>query len=335
MKRVIKTRIFYVASFFILFQLTGCPSPDPTCDCSAECTESCTSKLLRNENIQMPGALRSYDVYLPSIHDYTESLPVIIDLHGYLSTSADEREISDFTDLADENGIIMVWPQSLTGDNCLGGTGPIPASGNKWTIGWDKTSRDVAFIDALIDKIGVDYHADLNRIYVTGLSDGGFMVYSLACALSNKIAAVASVAGSMTGDLMTNCNPGRALPVLNIHGTADQLISWDGDPSCGSGYSSVMSTVDFWKSQSGCNDNFDELNFDDIDTSDNSTVSLLTYQGCAANEVVELLKVTGGGHNWPGSLSMINDHISITLPINNDIDASEIIWNFFKDKTLQ
>jgi len=299
-----------------------------------ECTENCTSKLITGQTLQLPGALRSYDIYLPPNYDYTESLPVIIDLHGYYSTKTDERLISDFTDIADANGIILVWPQSLTGDNCLGGgNSPIPPSGNKWTIGWDKTSRDVEFMDALIDEIGADYHADPNRIYVTGLSDGGFMVYSLACALSDKIAAVASVAGSMTGDLMANCNPARALPVLHIHGTADQIISWDGDASCGSGFSSVSATVGFWRSLAGCGDIFTESNYNDMDITDNSTASLLTYDGC--NSMVELLKVQGGGHNWPGSQKMINDNVSLTLPINKDIDASEIIWNFFKDKTLQ
>lgn len=300
------------------------------CTCTTECTESCTEALLVNQSLTVNNTSRQYDLFLPSSYEYTSSLPVIIDLHGYTSDAEEQREISNFTTLAETKSIVMVWPEaSATGASCV-----VPGvSGKYWNADLGGSTDDVAFIEALIDKVIADHKADPKRIYVTGLSNGGFMVYSLACAVSDRLAAIASVAGTMTTNLLTNnCTPTRSLPVLHIHGTGDTIIPYDGKADCLGGLSAVPNVVDFWRLNGGCSETFTEVSLDDTDASDNSTARMLTYNDCGNS--VKFLIIDNGGHNWPGSAYQRNQGVSILLPINNDIDTNALIWEFFSQHQL-
>jgi polyhydroxybutyrate depolymerase len=310
--------------------LTGCKEEEPKCICSSECLESCDDVTLTGLSIDVDGVSRNYDAYLPPLHEISTDLPVLIDIHGFTSNTRDQRTISDFTRIAKEENFIIIWPQAkASGENCLL-AGP---NGVYWNADWGITTNDIGFLDALIDQVGADYNADLSRVYVTGLSNGGFMVYSLACALSDRIAAVASVAGSMTENLlMTNCQPSRQIPVLHVHGTNDAVILWDGEPTCQGGIASIEDVVNFWRTNAGCASTFTELQYDNIDTNDGSTARILTYDNCSSK--MKFLVIDGGGHNWPGSRDMLANSGSLLRPINNDINASEIIWNFLKEHQL-
>lgn len=301
-----------------------------TCECSSECKESCTETLLTNQTVSVDGRNRRFDLFLPSAYSYSTELPVIIDLHGYTSSGSEQREISNFENLAESNSIIMAWPEALeSGTSCI-----VPGvSGKYWNANWGDDTDDVLFIDRLIDQLIADYNVDAKRIYVTGLSNGGFMAYSVACSLSSKIAAVASVAGSMTDNLLTSvCQPDRQLPVLHIHGTNDTIIPWEGLTECLDGVAAIEDVVSFWRTNAGCDETFTEIAYDDTDTSDGCTARMLTYENC--ENKVSFLIIDNGGHNWPGSSYQMNQGFSILLPINNDIDANEEIWEFFQQHEL-
>ncbi|MEQ8241438.1 MAG: PHB depolymerase family esterase [Cyclobacteriaceae bacterium] len=326
----IKSSVYVI--LLVSFALTGCndEGEEPKCLCSAECTESCEEVLLTDETISVDGKSRKYDLYLPPLHEISTDLPVVIDLHGFTESPQDQRTNSNFTPIAKEENFITVWPKAAAnGENCL----LAGASGLYWNADWGGTVEDIEFINALIDQVGSDYNVDLSMVYVTGLSNGGFMAYSLACALSDRIAAVASVAGSMTENLLTNtCQPSRQIPILQVHGTNDRVIFWDGEPTCKGGIAAIEVVVAFWRTNAGCSSTFTELQYENVDTSDGSTARILTYDDCSGK--MKFLIVDGGGHNWPGSRQMMANPNALLRPINNDINASEIIWSFLKEHQL-
>lgn len=295
-------------------------------ECSAECPDSCPEG-----KIYVDGVLRTYEVRLPAAYESNENMPVIIDLHGTYSTIEEHESFSDYNAIADANNIVMVWPQALEFISCDN-----EYYSSRWNANFLALPDDIGFIDALIDRIIADYKVNPKRIYVDGLSNGGFMAYSLACALSDKIAAIASVAGSMTDNLLSVCNPSRVVPVLEIHGTADQICDYGGyNAGCEGHVAAVDDLIAFWQSKNGCSSSYDEISYDDLDTSDGCTARMLTYQGC--NNTVKLVIIDGGGHFWPGSEAFADyfaDYSSVLKPWNFDIEANQVIWDFFKDKSL-
>ena len=171
---------------------------------------------------------------------------------------------------------------------------------------------------------------------------GGFMSYTLACELGDKIAAIASVAGHMPNVLInsSSCQTAKAMPVLEIHGTKDFIVPWNGHPTCDGGYPTIPEVINFWKNKAGCSEAYTEFTFEDIDTNDGSTAKMYTYKDCSSENTIKLIEVENGGHSWPGSEVMRNlvagnSAYSYFLSINFDFDASQVIWDFFKEHSLQ
>ncbi|GEM_PF-6520751 len=298
--------------------------------CSEICPELCNQKLVEDEIILVDGAERTYDVFLPSKHDIMENLPVIINLHGTTGNKTLERSLTEFEPIAEENKIVMVYPQGSVLPTC--NIGPQP----RWNGNLFDAPDDIDFISSLIDKIISDYNVDANRIYVVGRSNGGFMAYTLACELSEKVAAIASVAGAFTKNNMdNNCNANRVVPVLEIHGTADKVNSYAGFSNCEGIYAGVDEVIEFWRAKAGCSAEFTEFNYPNINTTDDSTAKKITYNDC--NNQVQLIVIENGGHTYPGSKSFeafFGEFSDLLWPINFDIHASEEIWKFFKDFSL-
>jgi len=304
---------------------------DVTCTtCSEECPDLCTQQLIENKTIQVDGLQRTYDVFLPTGHDISEDLPVIINLHGATGNKTLERTLTEFVPIAEENKIVMVWPQGNVLSTC--NIGPQ----NRWNANLFDSPDDVNFISNLIDKLIENYNIDSKRIYVLGRSNGGFMAYTLACQLSEKIAAIASVAGGMTKNSIDNsCSSTRVVPVLEIHGTADIVNNYDGYNNCEGDHASVDDFINFWRNKAGCSAEFEEYQYPNIDTTDNSTAKRLTYKDC--NNYVQLIIIENGGHTYPGSRSFeahFQQHSDVLWPMNFDIEASKEVWDFFKDFSL-
>ena len=144
------------------------------------------------------------------------------------------------------------------------------------------------------------------------MSNGGYMSYQLACHMSDKIAAVASVSGAMSTQTQSNCNPTRPMPILEIHGTADSILNYD----------QILIDIEYWRDFNNCNFIPDIAVVPNIDSSDSSSVEHIIYNNGDNGVTTELFKINNGGHTWPGSI------ISVGLT-NFDIDASFEIWQFF------
>jgi polyhydroxybutyrate depolymerase len=260
------------------------------------------------------GVVRNYTVYIPSSYDGSVAYPVVFNLHGYSSDNAAQTFYGDFRPIADTAGFLVVHPN-----------GTLDASSNRfWNAFNSPGINDVQFFDALIDSLNVQYTIDLNRIFSCGMSNGGFMSYELACQLGNRIAAVANVTGSMGYLRMTACNPQKPTPAMHIHGTADMTVPYNGSAQ----FAAIDDVVDFWVNQTNASNNSIFMQWPDHDPSDGCTAEWYIYENGDRGSSVELFKVIGGGHTWPGA--PVN--IGVT---NQDFSASEQIWRFFRQFELQ
>lgn len=258
--------------------------------------------------------LRTYRIYIPASYNASVAVPLVLNLHGYGSNNNQQEAYGDFRPIADTANFIIVHPNGtldLTGNrywNCFGGSA---------------TVDDVGFLSMLIDTVSAIYNIDPNRIYSTGLSNGGFMSYDLTYLLSHRIAAIASVAGGMVYSHMNVCNPLHPTPVMQIHGTADGTVPYAGDAY----FEPVDSLIKFWVDFNHCNTTPLITNVPNTNTSDGCTAVHYVYSGGDSGATVEFFKIIGGGHSWPGAIININ----VT---NMDFNASTEIWRFFSQYRL-
>ncbi len=259
--------------------------------------------------------IRDFIVHLPTGYSSANARPVVFNLHGYGSNAPQQIFYSRMDITADANNFICVFPNGLNSSWNSGFTPP-----------YNSSPDDVGFLSAIIDTLNELYAVDLNRVYVCGMSNGGYQSYRMACDLESRIAAIASVTGSISSLTALNCNINRPVPVLEIHGTADPLVDYNG----GTGYYGTEQTIDFWRTKNGCNAVADTTDVPDTDPLDSSTVKKIKYTNCNNGSEVWLYKIDGGGHTWPDA--SIN---YIYGPTNHDINASQEIWDFFNRFTLQ
>lgn len=254
------------------------------------------------------GLTRTYILYVPASYSPANPAPLVFNFHGYTSNSSQQIAYGEFRPIADTAGFILVVPM-----------GTVDGSGNTyWNANWGGTVNDVAFTAALIDTLSANYNINQNRVYSTGMSNGGFMSYYLACKLSGRIAAIASVTGAMTLGTPSTCNPQHPMPILEIHGNADGTVPYNG-----SNFSeSIITGLNYWVNFNNANTSPIITSVPNINTSDNSTAEHYVYTGGDNCVEVEHYKILNGGHTWPGA--PFN-----TGTTNRDINASLKIWEFF------
>lgn len=264
--------------------------------------------------IRAGGLVREYRLYVPAIYTRTMgTVPLLLNLHGYSSNNLEQENYGDFRPLADTANFLVVHPNGTidgTGNHFWNTFGPRGA-------GVD----DVAFLSALIDTLASRYRVDLNRVYSTGMSNGGFMSYELACQLGNRVAAIASVAGSMTTSRLATCTSGRPVPVLEIHGTADGTVPYTGGTALQ--FVAIPTLLNSWVQRNGCNPTPTVTAVPDINTADGCTAERSVWTGGRNGSAVEHFRIIGGGHTWPGSAFIIG----VT---NQDISASREAWRFLR-----
>ena len=186
-----------------------------------------------------------------------------------------------------------------------------------WNVGgWTLDSKidDVGFISSLLDSLSERYNINQSRIYSTGMSNGGYMSFLLACQLSDRIAAIASVTGSMTPQTYNLCNPQRPIPVLQIHGTNDQKVPYKGNRKWSL---SINKVLEYWINHNNCDITPFEMSFPDINNSDESNVHRLSWLNGDNSVITDHIIVNGGGHDWFGVWG------------NMDINSTAEIWKFF------
>lgn len=233
---------------------------------------------------------------------------------------------SGFDRLADDSGFLAVYPDGIDKSWNDGRGGDTRAG----ALGVD----DVGFVSSLIDRLVADENVDPARIFATGMSNGAMFTEDLGCRLSAKLAAIAPVAGTLPAADAPDCAPTHPLPVLEIHGTADPVVPYQGGVVRvtsgnlgGSGSSPVLSTdatQQLWRAKNGCGQP-DTANLPSR-TDDGTSVTTYTA-ACAGGTSVVLYSVTGGGHSWPGGQQYLP--AALIGPVSHQFDATETIWRFF------
>ncbi len=266
------------------------------------------------DSFKCDGVWRSYRLYVPANYSAGGDRSLILNMHGLGSNSFEQQVYTNFMPIADTAGFLMVYPQALVNSGVT-----------YWNIGIPVISStdDVKFLSALIDTVRNHYHVDLQRVYATGMSLGGYMSHYLALNLNDRITAIASVAGSMYSGVYSTTHPARAVPMMQIHGTADSTVPYNGNFTG----IDIDTLVKFWVSNDGCNPIPVHTNLPDIDTTDHTTVTHDVYTGGAHGATCELYRIEGGEHTWPGA------QISVGIT-NQDFSASVEIWRFFRSYKL-
>jgi polyhydroxybutyrate depolymerase len=266
--------------------------------------------------IQSGGLTREYLLYIPAVYNGNTAVPVVFNLHGYTSNNLAQAFYGDFRPIADTANFLVVHPN-----------GTLDGQGNRFwnTFLGNSNVDDVGFISDLLDTLQANYNIDANRVYSTGMSNGGFMSYSLACELNDRITAIASVTGSMIQSKLNACNPERPVPVMQIHGTADNTVPYNG--SAINTFVSIPALVNAWVDFNECNPTPIITQVPNTNTADGCTAERQLFTGGDQGSTVELYKINGGGHTWPGALF----NIGVT---NQDFSASQEIWRFFSQYRL-
>lgn len=275
-----------------------------------------------NLSLEHDGLTRQYSAYIPSGYSADSPIPMVLNFHGFGSNAFEQLFYSGFNNVAENNNFIVVYPQGTTLD--LGG-GNTSTHFNVGGFTTGSTVDDIGFAAAIIDTMAAEFNINTDRVYSTGMSNGGYMSFLLACQLSEKIAAVASVTGSMSPSTYDNCDPQHPMPIMQIHGTNDATVPYEGDIWT----RSIDDVMDYWVDFNNCNEEPVEIAVPDTNMDDGSTATRFVYENGDLGVTAEHYRIEDGGHTWPGT--------SILLPglnTNLDFNASERIWEFFSQYDL-
>jgi polyhydroxybutyrate depolymerase len=275
-----------------------------------------TGKLLR-ESISVEEYNRTYALYRPTGWDKQKNMPLVLLLHGAGGNADDMERLTGFIDIAEREKFILVYPEGIN---------------NQWNDGRGRNElvNDVGFISKLVDFMANEFSIDKNKVYVGGMSNGGFMTMRLACELADKITAVAAVAATVDSAVDANCQTAKPVPVMLIIGNKDKLVPLNGGIVPRLPKSVLLShraLTAKWARRDGCNmqpniSDLPELNHD------GTTVTKTVYSGGKNNTEVISYLVGNGGHTWPGGSQYLP--AMLIGKTTHELIASEVIWEFFK-----
>lgn len=269
---------------------------------SGSSSDAAPPPAVQHHDLKVDGLSRSYRLYVPLSVDRTTPAPLVIMLAGVGNTGESLVEATRFDRVAEREGLVVAYPEGVNqtwnaGYCCLG----------RATSGPD----DVHFLSQLIDDVAAHDRIDTARVYAVGVSAGAMMAYKLACEQSGRIAGVGSVAGAMVLDA---CTPAQPVSVIEIHGTADDLVPYGGGKTAGGATQPSPPTVAVaqrWAQLDRCPGQ--------PATTSQGVVSTSTWAGCASGTGVELVTIDGGGHTW---------YADGLGPVSGAVDATDQIWTF-------
>ncbi len=264
-----------------------------------------------NEQIVSGGLERTYRLYVHPRYKNSRPTPLVLNFHGLGSNGLGQESYSQMIELADKYKFILVSPDGL---------------GKSWNGGLccgyavDENIDDVGFVLDLIDKISEEYCINPDRIFATGMSNGGFISNRLACELSDVIAAIAPVASANYTNYSLSCETERPIPVIAFNGTADPLVP----------YANGALSMEAWADNNGCSNETTVVY-------QKGDVTCRAYEDCEEDASAIFCTIDGGGHNWPGSYDLY-----AIDPVNywwagyttQDVDASLKIWKFFAEHSF-
>lgn len=258
------------------------------------------------------GIDRSYLLHIPTGYKTSQEQALVLNFHGHNSNSVKQQAQTEFSRLADRYGVIVGYPQGVVGPDYHTGwaTGPLR----------NPQVNDVLFVNDLLNHLQSTYCIDSHRIYATGFSNGGGMTNMLACKLAARFAAFAPVSGAYPA-VPQGCDPARPVPILEIHGTADKVVPYQG--SILKGYPPVEQWLNAWVKRDGCHtvpDIFMRV----------GDVLGERWSGCSDGVTITHYEIRGMGHTWP--VHLVARIRGKGKP--STFNATSVIWGFFQDNPL-
>ncbi|MDC0710217.1 PHB depolymerase family esterase [Stigmatella sp. ncwal1] len=273
--------------------------------------------------LEHEGRPRAYKVHVPPGYNAARPTPAVIAFHGFGSTELEQEGLSRMSEVADEEGFLAIYPRGLNNPEVERTPDGGFTDSRSWNAGGCCGSAqlgrvdDVGFVEALFADLDTKLCVDTRRTYATGLSNGAFFSYRLACERAERFAAIAPVAGM---ENVAVCEPSRPVPVIHFHGTADATIAYTGGTiPLGRAYPSAPATVERWAERNGCTG-------PQTQTYRRGDSTCVTSTGCKPESATATLcTVEGGGHTWPGGL--VPPDLGYTT---QDLDATREMWRFFE-----
>ena len=264
-------------------------------------------------------------------------MPLLIVLHGGGGTGRNmvKLTLGGFDEISEKKGFVVVYPDGIE---------------KHWNDGRKSEETgyrahkdnidDVGFISSLIDNLINKMNIDPKRVYVTGMSNGAIMTYRLACELSGKIAAAAPVAGNIPQNILKHCVPSKPVSILAINSTNDPLVPFSGGDVTGpygmkklGKVISAEESVKFWADENNCSKAPIITPVPDNDPHDGTRIKKEEYANGRNNSEVVLYVIEGGGHTWPDGYQYLGK--KIIGKTSHDINATEVIWQFFEKHSRQ
>ena len=312
---------------------------NPTANATAEASPQKNKSYHFTDTVMVDGLQRHFQVHVPASYDRSKAMPVVLIFHGLHMNSTMMMGMTGFNPVSDHNNFIAVYGEGIN---------------NRWSDGRTGSGvDDVAYVTSLLDKLAKEVNIDRRRVYACGISNGGFFAQVLACCIPDKIAAAGVVASTMMDRTQAMMQGSKAVPIVFFLGTDDPLLPWAdgrtkdigklgealGLSSLGSidnglarvgGLLNVPETIAFWTAHNNCSGSPQVTQEADRDSRDGTTIKKESY-GSSSNQVV-LYTIEGGGHTWPGcpNLSAIS---GLTGKISQDMDASAVMWEFFRTRS--
>lgn len=273
--------------------------------------------------LEHDGRSRTYRVYTPPSLALQPAPPAVILLHGRPGTGEGMEYITQMNAVADANGFVVVYPDGVN---------------NEWTEHYDFGDRartrgaadDVSFLTALADEIARNPGVDRDRLYLGGFSNGGFMTIRMACVAPDTFAAYAVVGAALHAMMEQRCHRGAA-PILLMHGERDTSTPYGGVTLRDDGGRRVQmmlsapDTARFLMRRNHCDTQGVASIVAEQGQSAGTTVQKFEPYNCEPGKEVVFFTIVGGGHTWPGVRNLPEG----LGPTNMDINAGEVIWQFF------
>jgi len=274
-----------------------------------------------NRSVKMGDVERTFVVHVPPKYDAKKPTPVVLVYHGAFTNAAITVLWTGLNAKADQAGFIAVYPNGSGVGTTL-----------FWNSGFTRIKSkdrpppdDVAFTAKLLDDLTTVVNVDPKRVYATGISNGGMMCYRLAAELSDRIAAIAAVSGTLAVD---NPSPKRPVSVLHFHGLADEIVPYKGPDEQTARfmpYKSVDDTMRIWAKLDGCPEKPKEVAKLPDKAQDGTTVTRTVYGPGKDGAEVVLYAIGGGGHTWPGR----DPVVKFLGKSTGNISANDLLWEFF------
>lgn len=263
------------------------------------------------KTIKVDGIERSYILRVPKQYDNKTSLPVVFVYHGWTSTAKQAEAYTQFGAKSEKEGFILVVPDGTEGINKLRG----------WNCGFlnlgNPDADDVKMTSDILDSLERDMYVDEKRVYVAGHSNGAMMAYDLGAKLSDRIAAIAVVSGSIGTARNHIDKPTAPVSAIILHGTADPTVPYDSNTKALIQTTSAPDSAKWWAEQDGC------APVKRTEEQD-GRIKIDLYPGGKSGAEVELISIKDGGHMWPNTLGLRGPGSAADFP------ATDRIWDFFK-----